>query len=296
MMMSSTATLERPAVAQVQAAGIKTILFHVLNDPALDSRLETALSVARTCSAHLTCLHVTPIEAYVAFDGFGGVFVMNDIIKTLDEEDLRLRGQMEQKLSSEDVPWDYVQVTGNVPTQIVRHAALADLIIAGRAGDRSGFAAPALSLLGDLLYRSRTPLLVPASEGGPVDVTGNAVIAWNATHEAANAVRSAVGLLKLASSVRVVQVLEEVKNEAFPAKRLLQYLSRHEIHAELQVEPIASLEPEAVVRSLLERARSADADYMVMGGYNHSRVGEYLFGGVTRMVLKDCTLPVFIAH
>ena len=76
----------------------------------LQTMMLTALSVARTCSAHLTCLHVTPIEAYVAFDGFGGVFVMNDIIKDLHEEEQALRARVEKELRNEDVSWDYRQV------------------------------------------------------------------------------------------------------------------------------------------------------------------------------------------
>src|SRR5688500_10028585 len=81
----------------------KTILVHLQADGSVDSRLETALSLARACSAHVECLHVTPIEAYVAFDSFGGVFVMNDVIKTLDKEEAELRSAIESRLHNEDV-------------------------------------------------------------------------------------------------------------------------------------------------------------------------------------------------
>ena len=103
--------LERDLVeaGQDAAAGVQTILLHVQNDAALDQRLENALSLARACSAHLECLHVTPIEAYVAFDSFGGVFVMNDIITALDEEEARLKARMEAELTSEDLQWDYLK-------------------------------------------------------------------------------------------------------------------------------------------------------------------------------------------
>jgi len=47
---------------------------------------------------------------------------------------------------------------------------------------------------------------------------------------------------------------------------------------------------------LVAKAVTLDAAYIVMGGYNHSRVGEYLFGGVTRTLLTDCAVPLFIAH
>jgi nucleotide-binding universal stress UspA family protein len=33
-----------------------------------------------------------------------------------------------------------------------------------------------------------------------------------------------------------------------------------------------------------------------MGGYSHTRIGEYVFGGVTRTLLNDCPVPLVVAH
>lgn len=275
------------------ASTIKSILLHVQNDASLEHRMQNALSLARACGAHLSCLHVTPIEAYVAFDSFGGVFVMSDIIKALDEEEAKLRSIVEERLRGEDVSWDYEQVTGNVTSQIIGRAALADLVVTGREPHRSDFVGPAVGLLGDLLYRSRTPIFIPGAEGEPCDPTGIALIAWDGGYEAANAVRSAVGLLKLASEVRILQI-EEEKEEAFPSTRLLEYLSRHEIHADLRIEPAAQAKGDP--RSMAERLITRAGEYIVMGGYNHSRIGEYIFGGVTRSMLASSPVPIVIAH
>ncbi len=288
--------LERSATVaprQRADAGVKTILLHVQNDKSLDTRLETALSLARACEAHLSCLHVTPIEAYVAFDSFGGVFVMNDVIKALDEEEQALQAKIEKELRNEDVSWDYQQITGNVPAQLISHAALADLVVTGREPHRADFAGPALRIMGELLHRARTPLFIPDDKGGPVDPTGVALIAWNGSFEAANAVRSAIGLLKVASDVRVLQV-EEEKDEAFPGTRLLEYLSRHGIHAELTRATQEDEQP--IAGSLMAYANAVDAGYIVMGGYSHSRIREYVFGGVTRTLLSGSTVPLLIAH
>lgn len=292
--------LERAATTerQIGPAGIKSILLHLQNDKSLDERLETALSLSRACGAHLSCLHVTPIEAYMAFDGFGGVFVMNDVIKALDEEEQALRVKIEHELGNEDVSWDYQQVTGNVAGQIVSHAALADLVVTGREPHRADFAGPAIGTIGDLLHRARTPLFIPGAERSSVDVTGTAMIAWDGSFEAANAVRSSLGLLKLASSVHILQIIDEAKKESFPSTRLLEYLSRHDIHAELSViEAGVDVRDEDVIsETLTARARATDAAYLVMGGYGHSRIGEYVFGGVTRTLLGGCPLPLLIAH
>ena len=146
-------------------------------------------------------------------------------------------------------------------------------------------------MLGDLLHRSRTPILVPAKSGRAYDPTGPALIGWDGSYEAANAVRGALGLLKLASDVRVVRV-EEASEALFPSTRLLEYLSRYGVHAELEVDSNEQM----AGALLLEHALDSGVETLVIGGYSHSRIGEYLFGGVTRTLLTDCPVALFVAH
>ena len=283
--------------ASIVQAGVKTILLHVQNDEAIGQTLETALSLARACEAHLDCLHVTPIQAYVAMDSFGGVFVMGDVFKAVEDEEGLIKARLKAELSKEDVSWDYTQTTGDVPSQLIGRAALADLIVTSRQPRRTDFQGSTIGILGDLLHRSRTPLFIATDDRKVPDPTGSVLIAWNGSFEAANAVRSAIGLLKLASDVRILRIDEE-KDEAFPSTRLLEYLSRHGIHAELKVE---TAHPDArdidfMSARLNAEAERMKAEYIVMGGYSHSRVSEYMFGGLTRSMLAGSSIPLFIAH
>ena len=277
-------------------AGIKTILFHVNNDGhRLAAQLQVALSLARSCGAHLRCLHITPAQAYVAFDSLGGVFVMNNIIESLEEHDAELRKAVELQLRKEDVSWDYEQITGSVETLLIGRAALADLLITGRSPLANDFLGSTIGLFGDLIHRSRTPLLILDAEGEQFDPCGPALVAWNGSYEAANALRSAVPLLKVASRVRLVTVEEEeaTNPRSFPSTAALEYLSRHDIHAELVERPRLM---DTVEQEILDQAATDRASYVVMGGYSHSRAGEFLFGGVTRALLKNCALPLLVAH
>lgn len=278
-------------------AGPRNILVHVQNDEAVGDRLEAALSLARAYSAHLEFLQVTPIQAYVAYEGFGGVFIMNKAIDALEEREKSLRANIEARLSKEDVSWSYSQVTGDVASQLVGHAAFADLMVAGREPYRSDFAGSTIGLLGDLIARSRTPIFIPCDGTASFDPTGPALIAWDGSYEAADAVRASIGMLRNASDVRVVQVAEQ-KAELFPSTRLLEYLSRHDIHAELTIESseVTPTVLEYVPDILVTRALEMGAGFMVMGGYNHSRIGEYIFGGVTRLLLSASPVPIVIAR
>ena len=276
---------------------VKTILVHVQTDERVDGRIEAGLALARASSAHLSCIHVTPIQAYVAFDSFGGIFVMDDVIRSIDEQAAKLRSRIEKKLRNEDVSWDYEKITGDVVTSIVSRAALADLVVIGREPRHDDFVEPAIGLLGDLLHRSRSPLFIPGDGPAAVDPAGLALIAWDGSYEAANAVRSSIGLLKLARDVRIVRVAE-VKDEGFPQTKVLEYLSRQGINAELVIEqpPSDGRDDDVVAAALVAHARAAAAAYLVMGGYSHSRMRERVFGGVTRALLGNCPVPLVVAH
>lgn len=289
--------LARPnaGVAKSEQDGPKTILLHVQDDSTIQSRLETALGLARTFSSHLECLHITPIQAYVAYEGLGGLFVMNKVIEALEEQEAKLRTRIEQEIGNEDISWSYGQVTGDTVNQLVCHAALADLVVVGREEHQGDGNPAAVGLLGDLLERSRTPVLIPGDSNRRCDPLAPAVIAWDGSYEAANAVRASIGMLKRASEVLVVQV-EEGKFKEFPGTRLLQFLSRHGIHAELIVDRIDDLEQDMIPDVLVTRAMAAEAAYIVMGGYNHRRIREFVFGGVTRSMLSWCPVPVIMTR
>lgn len=286
-----------PAAAPPVSSTVKTILLHVQDDSALEARIEAALSLARATSAHLSCLNVRPVQAYVAADSYGGIFVMDDLVRSFEGQDARLRSTIEAKLRSEDVSWDYAQTTGDVAASTACQAALADLVVTGRAPQKDEFAAPATGLLGQLLYRVRSPLFIPGDGTAALDVTGSALVAWDGTYEAANAVRASLGLLRLARSVNVLRVAE-AKGEAFPDTKVLEYLSRQGIHVEFTTlePPAGGGDAEAIAATLVSHARDIGAAYMVMGGYSHSRVRELAFGGVTRTLLKSCPLSLLIAH
>jgi nucleotide-binding universal stress UspA family protein len=290
----SELVMERPAFAAEsrQGGGIKSILFHVHEDEALMARLQVALTLARAYGAHLQCLHVTPIEAYTVVDLFGGAFVNSQIAEALEESSTKLQREVESELGNEDVSWDYEEVLGEVVPRFVQRAALSDLFITGREPKQREFGGPAITLLGDLLQRSRTPLLVVDQENQRFDPFGPAVIAWNGSYEAANAVRNAVPMLRMASEVRVVRFTED-KEELFQSNRLLEYLSRHGIHAEVETlsPPKAGIDV-----GLVEYATGRRASMIVMGGYSHSRAGQFLFGGVTRRLLKSCAVPLFLSR
>ncbi|HET7605081.1 MAG TPA: universal stress protein [Sphingomicrobium sp.] len=288
VMKQSSTPIVKPATAP---AGIKTILFHVHSDDGLANRIEVALSIARAFGAHVQFLHVTPIEAYTVTDAFS-VFVSPQIMAVLEDESAKLREKLQQQLANEDVSWSYEDVTGEMMRHLIQNAALADLVVTGRQPHEREFGGPGITLIGDMLHSIRTPLLVVGDDASKIDPFGPAIVAWNGSYEAANALRAALPLLKIASYVRLVTV-EEKKGQQFPSTPALEYLSRHGVHAELSERPRVM---DTVEQEILAQAAIDGASYIVMGGYSHSRAGQFLFGGVTRSLLKKCSVPLFVTR
>jgi nucleotide-binding universal stress UspA family protein len=293
MKSANEMVMDRPELASSASArmAIKSILFAVHDDERLDARLQAALSLARACSAHLQLLHVVPVDSYVVVDTYGGALVSGEIVEVLLDTADKTRIRIEEKLKLEDVSWNYELTTSIIVPELLNHAALADMVIMGREPHFHEFSRTGLSLLGELICNTRTPLCIPGDAKTSFDPFGKAVIAWNGGIESANAVRSAVGLLKMASDVRIVRYTED-KDLSMSDERVLEYLSRHGIHAQIETH----LPRRRISEDLVDYALKAGAEYMVMGAYSHSRTGEFLFGGVTRDVLRSCPVSLVMAH
>ena len=270
---------------------MKSVLLHVQDDAGLDNRLQAALSIVRATAGHLNCLHVTPTFQYVNSDGVGGMFVMQNLTEKFLEYGAQMQARIEAQLTNEDVSWNYEEISGDPTSVLVSRSSLADLIIMGRYHSSDDSYSP-ISTMGDVLRSARTPILVQPEDLGTFDPFGVALVAWNGSFEAANALRAAMPMLKYASDVHIVTV-EEPKDHLLPSLDASTYLSRHGITSELHTKSASNV---TVDHILLTTAEIVDAKYLVMGGYGHSRAREFLFGGVTRSLLKAFPIPLIMAR
>lgn len=269
---------------------MKTILLPIHADDAFESRMQVALDLARTFDGHLNCLQITPLTAYVATDSFGGVYVLNDVIDAVQKHEDELRERTEARLARENVPWSYEHLDGDPATTIVARSRLADIVVVSRAlrEPKPGEPQP---LAADVAIHARTPVLaVPAGMKGFIP-SGTALVAWNGSPEAAYALKCSLPLLKLASEIHVVTIAEAF-GDLIPAREAGEYLSRHGLKAEIHDVD----RDESVGETLLAALEEIGGDYVIMGAYGHSRARELVFGGVTRRMLKDCPVPLVLAH
>lgn len=182
-----------------------------------------------------------------------------------------------------------------VSSAVVEHGRQADLIIAGQGGQDSENGCEPDFAERIVMEVGRPVLLVP-NVGTFETVAQNVVFGWNATRESARAAFDAVPLLKEGSKAHIMWVdsdLNKYSDGVLPGAELATSLARHGIDAISEPTSTSGIDP---ADALLNRASDVGADMLVMGAYGHSRVRELVFGGATRKMLDQMTVPVLMSH
>ena len=103
--------------------------------------------------------------------------------------------------------------------------------------------------------------------------------------------------LQAAKTVHVMHVSRGGKPDALgpiPGLDIAMFFARHGVN--VRVTPERGANDIAVGEDLLSRAADMNIDLIVMGGYGHSRMQEWVLGGVTRTLLETMTVPVLMSH
>ncbi|WP_064682794.1 universal stress protein [Rhizobium bangladeshense] len=143
-----------------------------------------------------------------------------------------------------------------------------------------------------LLFGSGRPLvLFPAtSVCSRVDTIA---IAWDGSATAARALSCSHIFIERATKVQVISITDD--KEIDEANRALLISSLK--HAGLDVEDVAiQAGGETATAAIQSAALERKADLLVAGGFGHSRLREFILGGVTRELLVKAELPVLLAH
>lgn len=265
---------------------MKNVLLLVHDDEGQEARLQTALDVVRAVEGHLACLDVA-ILPNLAGDFYGATAMILEDERARESAN---KTSLEQRLAHEGVSWDWQDTTGELALCLSRAATLADLIVVNRGLDDL-LAPNTLNVASLLLKETETPVLAVPDSTRSLNVTGHALVAWDGSQAASAALRASVPLLALAERVTLVEVGHEPASAS--GEEAASHLSRHGVHANvLRVPPIDG----SVGARLLMEARNRAADYIVMGGFGHSRIREAFFGGITRSLLGQSPIPLFLAR
>lgn len=265
-------------------------------DASSDAALENAIAFAKQLDARLHALAINvdipPISNALS------TFMLNLPQMIRDAETLsrrhgrQLLAEVTSQAAKAGVEFSTQEIAVG-PLEMGDAAAVAaryfDIALLGwQAGNPSARAAAEAVIFGS----GRPTILLP-EVSGPVAIE-RVAIAWDGSRVAARAVADARPFLARAAVISVLTVTgEKPLRDENPARRLVDKFRSVDLPAEiLSIE--ADERPIGV--TLQEHAIELGSSLLVMGGYGHSRVREFVLGGATEGVLSDLRLPVLVSH
>jgi nucleotide-binding universal stress UspA family protein len=167
-----------------------------------------------------------------------------------------------------------------------------DIAVVGQAPRDQGVSEELL-IEGALFGSGRPVVVVPQIQSQPLKLD-NVMVCWDGSRPAARAIGDAVPLLARAKAIEIVVVTgERDKSGEITGANMKRHLARHGINVDIKRIAVGSTD---VQTAILAHAADTAADFIVMGGYGHSRLREFILGGVTRSILKSMPVPVLMSH
>lgn len=252
-------------------------------------RIGLAAGLARRFEATLTgaAAHKVPVPILVS-----------DICEAADSVEqnaARIRGLLKQtrevfqRSAGDKVRIAWHSGFADPVTHLVAQACAADLIVVSRRGPDDADPGPLGVWPGPVLMEAGRPVLIvpPRTVHLKAD---RIVVAWKDGPEARRAVSAALPFLRAADQVFAVTVGEDV--QPGNAEDLAVYLARH--GASVTAHHLRAVK--SVGDEIIHFALRQDVDLIVLGAYGHSRLREWVFGGVTRDVLDRSPLCCLMCH
>ena len=271
---------------------IRSILVNVDIGSPESAALNYAIDLARKTGASLIGLAAD--QPTVAYAGWGGEAAALDVY-SLERAEIETQLAQAESAFQALVPKPIVRQWRGYVTDRTRAltdtARIADLIVTA-SRTTNVFQQQHVTDLGSLVLSTGRPVIDVAS-GATSAAFDKIVIGWKDTREARRAVADALPFLKMAREVTALTITEgNSVEERGSLGDLLAWLKVHGITARSDV--IGN--PGNYADVLESQALSRNADLLVIGGYGHSRMREWLFGGVTRSVLGANSLNRLLSN
>lgn len=287
---------------------IKNILVPLDGSNTSTEVLETALVVANRFGAHIDALHVTQIAGdSLPYRSYRLPARLEKTVLAQAEEEakqraIEVRAKFEEfcrrnKVLLSERPIDGVevtaalrQVTGHVAEVLVRHGHFADLITIARPQLKPSTLrrSPVGENLEAMMLRTGRPILIVPPNWKARRVQ-SVVIGWNGSLEASRSLAMAMPWLP---QMRDVTVLVS-KKKTTSAESLVDYLAWHGVRADTV---ILSKKGRTVGETILSHCAEVGAEFLVVGGFSHSRARELMFGGVTKFLLAHSDILTVMVH
>lgn len=143
------------------------------------------------------------------------------------------------------------------------------------------------------IFGSGKPVLLVPEEGDLGELS-KVMIAWDGSRVAARAVADAIPFLVQAKQVVIAEVADEkLLPDQQASERLLKYLNERDVNASTVTLDLAG---RSISECLQSEALALHIELLVMGGFGHSRVRDFILGGATKGLIADIQIPTLMSH
>ena len=271
---------------------VATVMVYVDLAQQAEEQVRVARSIATKFDAS-----VTGVSAFATEPGFVAEGVI--IEETTPEDIRRIKSELAEKerwfrevvgLPAEKVEW---RCEVEYPLDFLANEARAADLIVLKSTYRNVNPYRLVDPAGAVLRMGRPTVLVP--EHVHELRAERIVVGWKDAREARMAVHDALPLLKQASQVAVIEICtsDEQDRARWRVRDVAKYLQRHGAKCETDVR-VHTAESDA--HQLVRLAKDRGADLIVTGAYGHSRLGEWVFGGMTRGLLDGAPFCLMMSH
>lgn len=270
----------------------KHILVHLDSSPHVESRLDTAIALAKRHGAFLRGL-------FAQGDRNATSVIARRSSEHLVEAAARSEALFNEKMAAAGVEGHWHGLTHGEYNHVIREVIIwsrfADLTVLGQYDRDAGAQAAPEELNEQVVLNAGRPVLVVPYAGRFPVVGKRIAVAWNAEREAARALADAMPMLEKADEVTVVTVLTQAAsgNPEVPRVGVLDHLAFHGVTAEQTHFTVTDI---GAMDALLARTMDTGADLLVMGAHGHYGFPFLHRGSGTRHVLRTCPVPLLLSH
>jgi nucleotide-binding universal stress UspA family protein len=295
-----------PAVHSSPAAHrLQDILVYQDESAAAANALAYAVAIAAAAEGHVAGLmfgFMSPYPTTVYMEATPDIWLaaQRRAVEDADAVEKRLKERLAFSRAGAELRRKDV-MGGEAGRILAVQARYADAVVIGwskRGGDKDGSRDGSefeRGLFRAVLFEAGRPVILVPEACKAKEPPRRILVAWSPEREATRAVHDALPLLQQAELVTILAIAEggRINGEEDAGADIARHLARHRVNAEVKHVPAGGRTAQSVIA---DEARYLGADLIVMGGYGHSRLSEWVFGGATRDMMADLRTPVLMAH
>jgi len=267
--------------------------------------LDTALVIANRFEAHIKVVHVRELASEpFNFSGMPAAYreeyakmssrAVDDLVERVRQQFNSFCNDNKVKITRKPSAAREISASlhifeGKPEAVLDRESRLVDVIALSRP-TRHRIGGPGVGELHEslMLHSGRPVLIVPPSSEWKAHRADHAAVGWNDSVEASRALCMTLPWL---TQMKKVTVLVSKKREEGVGE-VVDYLKRHGCKADYHVIKGGG----NIGKKMLATCNEIGAEFLVVGGFSHTRTRQRFFGGVTSHLLANTNIITVMAH